>query len=83
MADKSLSDEVLAELRKIAFADPANPQADCFGGQVVMVRDKLKALELLGKSCGMFVERRNVEVNTGESAPLVRVVFGDGSGSDA
>lgn len=80
MSEKSLSDEVIAELRRIAFADPGNPQADCFGGQVVAVRDKLKALELLGKSCGLFVERRNVEVNTGESAPLVRVVFGGGHG---
>lgn len=77
MSEKLLSDEVLAELRKIAFADPANPQADCFGGQVVALKDKIKALELLGKSCGMFVERRNVQVQTGDAAPLVRVVFGE------
>ena len=50
-------DDVVQELAGIAFV----PVAD----SVVKVRDKLRALELLGKHLGMFTDRVQMEVHGG------------------
>lgn len=53
-----LADETLAEIQRIAFADPGRPQFDFFGGQLISVKEKLKALEMLGKISGLFVAHK-------------------------
>ncbi len=48
------SDKVISELEKVAFSD-----AEITG------KEKIKALELLGKHLGMFSEKMNIETDIG------------------
>ena len=62
---------ILAELRKIGFADAE----DCASAKL-KYSNKLKALELMGKHRGMFDRRAAAETEDLEDAR--RAVFGDG-----
>ena len=57
-------EEILTELKRIAF--------DLQDSEVNM-REKLRAIEMLGKHLGMFVERREIEFNAKIDQRIVKI----------
>lgn len=68
---KQLEEAIISELQRVAFSDPTKKQFDLFGGQQIKVSDKLKALELIGKACGMFSDKAKVSLDASETPKII------------
>lgn len=67
---------IVDELAKTAFADPRASR--------VKIRDKLTALEMLGKTLGMFKERHELTGVGGTAlVPVLNVTYGSGQSPPA
>lgn len=73
----SLQVEVLNKLYEIAMGEPDVRERD---GEILEVsrRDKLRALELLGKHMTMFVDRKEIDIGLSDDAyAALKGLYGD------